>query len=266
MSRILLALPLALTTGCLMAGNYHSARTLEKGTGAIGMTFSITRYTDVDVDETTGERSESSIVLPSWLPEFTYHLGVTDDLELGGRVAAGSLGLEGDLKYRLLHTDSLHLAIGPSLGYQGAILYDATYLKLPLIATMDLADNFSVTVGAFAGTADFNDANSEFDVFNGTLASTGAFVGIELRTETLLVRPGFEWTEYVADFDDSPEFDGFRTFSVIAHFAILTGTEKKQLNRMERKMDRIIDNQEGRPHPPNEPPPTDDSPYPPPMK
>jgi hypothetical protein len=255
-----------LSTGCLMSGNYHSARTLEKGTGAVGMTFSVTRYTDVDCDTMSGTCTRDQITLPSWLPEFTYHLGITDDLELGGRIAPGSLGIEGDLKYRILHGDSLHLAIGPSLGYQGAILYDATYAKLPVIATFDLADNFSLTAGAFVGTADFNGADDEFDVFDGTLASTGAFLGVELRTETMLVRPGVEWTEYVADFGSDPDFDGFRTFGVVAHFAIITGTEKKQLNRMERKLDRVIDNQEGRPPPPGTPPPTDDSPYPPPMK
>ena len=175
MSRLTLLLALA-SSGCFMAGNYHSARTLEKGTGSVGLTFSVTRYTDVDVDETTGERTEESIVLPSWLPEFTYHIGVTDDVEVGGRVAPGSLGLEGDLKFRFLHTDMLHLAIAPSIGYQGAILYDATHLRLPLIATIDLAENFGVTGGAFAGTTRYRDAEEEFTNFEGTLAETGAFL------------------------------------------------------------------------------------------
>jgi hypothetical protein len=256
-----------MSAGCFMAGNYHSARTLEKGTSAIGMTFSATRYTDVDRDPTTGEVTSRDVVtLPTIIPEFAYHLGVTDDLEAGGRIAPSSLGLEFDLKYRLLHTDMFHLAIAPALGYQTAILYSATMVKLPVIATLDLNETFAVTGGVFASTTDFDDAESDFDTFDGKLAATGAFVGLELRSETFFVRPGLEWTEYVADFDDDPSFDRFRTFSVVAHFGIIVGAEKKQLNRMERKMDRIIDDQEGRPHDPNEPPPTDDSPYPGPMK
>ena len=245
------------SSGCLMAGNYHSARTLEKGTSAIGMNFSMTRYTTVD--QTTGE--QDSVALPNVIPEVTYHTGITDDLEMGGRVAPGSLGVEFDVKYRFLRTDALHLAIAPAVGYQAAIVFDATSVKLPLVATFDLADNFSLNAAIFAGTADFRDVDDDFDMFHGTLAHTGASLGIEIRGETFVMRPAVEWTEYVADFRGGA-FEEFRTFNVVVHFAGISGREKKQLNRMERKLDRVIDNTEGRPHDPNEPPPTDDSNYP----
>jgi hypothetical protein len=269
MGRLRFALLLATglgTTGCLMAGNYHSARTLEKGVSSAGMTFSITRYTDVDRDASTGETTTDVITLPTLIPEFTYHIGITDDLEAGGRLAPSSLGMEFDVKYRLFQGDAFHLAVAPAIGYQTGIIYSATHAKLPLLGTFDLAENFSVTGAVFGGTARFDDVDESFDTFRGNLGSTGAFLGVELRGETFYLRPGFEWTEYVADFDNDPNFDGFRTFSVIAHFAVVFGREKKQLNRMERKLDRIIDNTEGRPPPPGVPPPTDDSPYPPPMK
>ena len=87
-------------SGCLMAGNYHTAKTLEKGTSAFGMTFSATKYsfkydsttTDPNTGQTTTEKKSVDFALPNLLPELTYHIGVSDNMEAGGRVSLGSLG------------------------------------------------------------------------------------------------------------------------------------------------------------------------------
>src|SRR5512140_508339 len=65
--------------GCLMSGNYHSAKTLGKGESQVGLTFSATRYDHVSTDNSTNPPTTTteSIVLPELLPEITYHGGDT---------------------------------------------------------------------------------------------------------------------------------------------------------------------------------------------
>lgn len=258
--RATLLLGAFLATGCPMSGNYHSARTLEKGTSSIGTSFSMTTFVREEVDangQPTGE--EDRLSLPNIIPELTYHIGVTDDIELGGRVAIGSLGLELDAKFRFIHGESLHVAVAPAIGYQSAFIVQGGSLRLPLIMTYDLSPNFALNVAAFAGSTHYSQVDSDFYAFSGDLVHTGFAAGIEIRGETFLFRPSFELTEFVGSFDD-PSFEPFHTINVVLHVAAIVGREKKQLNRIERKIDRVIDNQEGRPHT-GQPPVTDDSDY-----
>ncbi len=266
-SRIV-AFPLVLTilalasSGCLMAGNYHSAKTLEKGTSKFGATFSFITYEFETVDE-TGQPNQERFTLPNLIPELTYHVGVTDDVELGGRVALGSLALEGDAKFRFFKTDRLHLALAPAIGYQAAFLVQGTSFRLPGLLTYDLADNFGINVAIFGATTHYDSVDEDeaaLKNFRGTLASTGLAIGFDIRGETLVIRPSVEWTRYLADFSSDQDFDEFSTVSINVHIGFIGGREKKQLNRMERKLDRVIDDVEGRPHH-GEPPITDDSDY-----
>src|ERR1044072_9003404 len=114
-----------LASGCLMAGNYHTARTLEKGTSSFGLTFSATKYSfDYETTDSAGnpQKETISFAIPNLLPELTYHIGISDNAEAGGRLALGSLGGEFDIKYRFLHNDKLHLAVAPAISYQAFIL------------------------------------------------------------------------------------------------------------------------------------------------
>ena len=97
-------------------------------------------------------------------------------------------------------------------------------------------------------------------MFNGTLGAVGAAIGFDLRGETFVIRPAVEFTDYEWDFGGDSH-RRFSTVNVLVHWAMILGREKKQLNRMERKIDRITDNTEGRPRG-GEPPVTDDSNYP----
>ena len=79
---------------------------------------------------------------------------------------------------------------------------------------------------------------------------------MELRGEVFAIRPSVEWTRWQFDFSESDEFERFNTVNVLVHLSFVSGREKKQLNRMERKMDRILENQGDQ-----TPPETDDSDY-----
>lgn len=262
--RALLMMGLLLTGGggCLMSGNYHSAKTLAKGESEFGMTFSATRYEKTSTD-TNGTVDLSAVVIPNVIPEITYHIGMAENLEVGGRISLGALGMEGDVKYRFLRSDKLHLAIAPAVSYQAFIVLQGVGLRLPAILTYELADNVDFTAALFGSTTHYSipgtDTDSDFGAFNGTLLSTGGAIGFDLHGETFNLRPSIEFTRYVANLSsgsDSTSGD-FNTVNFLIHFSWVGGREKKQLDRIEHKLDQMMQPQPMPPPGPPPPPPPD---------
>jgi hypothetical protein len=270
-----LALVCALAGGCMMAGNYHSAKTLNKGESQFGLTFSGTQYEKTSTDS-MGNVTRDAIVLPNVIPEITYHVGMAENVEVGGRVSIGALGMEGDVKYRFLHDDKLHMAIAPALGAQAFVLIQGVYVRLPVILTYELADNVDFTVAAFGASEKFSPADSsssDAGEFNGTFVSSGGAVGFDLHGETFSIRPAVEFTRYLYNFSTTSgsSSDGFNTVNVLVHLAWTGGKEKQQLDRIEHKLDEMNRNNTSPypnypPGPPSGPPPSGpDAPPPPPL-
>lgn len=226
-SRVILLIVCFFAEGCLMAGNYHSAHTLAPGESSMGTTFSFTTY----------EYQGDSFSFPNLIPELTYHIGMTDDLELGGRVALGSLALEADAKYRFLKSDRLHIAGAPALAYQALGSVSGTTLRLPGIVTYEVSDRLAINLALFGSTSYYNSTDDDYSAFDGTLGAVGFSAGVELRGETLALLPSVEWTDYVIDFDD--DSDSFSTVSINLHVSRISGREKKQLDRIEKKIDAL---------------------------
>lgn len=235
-----IALVCALSAGCMMAGNYHSAKTLNKGESQFGLTFSGTQYSKT-VTDSSGNKSLEAVVLPNIIPEITYHIGMAENLEVGGRVSIGALGMEGDVKYRFFRGDKLHLAVAPAIGGQAFVVIEGAYFRLPLIATYELADNVDFTAAVFGASAHYSPSSSDFGQFNGTLVSSGGALGIDLHGETFTIRPAVEFTRYFYTVSDSSgsSSDGFNTVNFLVHLAWTGGKEKQQLNRIEEKIDRL---------------------------
>lgn len=234
------------STGCLLAGNYHSAKTLGKGESSFGATFSATTY-EIVIDETTGDVGR--FTLPSLLPELTFHVGLQDNLEIGGRVGLMQLAMEGDIKYRFLRSDKLHLAIAPSIGVQSMIVISGLTLKLPVIATYELSDNVAFTASAFGSSTNYSDVDPNdpdagedgLGAFQGSLAATGASFSLEFSGNSFAIRPGVEYANYVASFDGD-NFEPFSTVSIFVHLQFMFGKTKKQLDRIENKLDMMMNN------------------------
>lgn len=236
-----LCAPLALATGCLMAGNYHTAKTLDKGLSQTGLTFSATRYEKTQTDG-NGNTTTVAAAIPNILPELTYHLGVADNLEAGGRISLGALGGELDLKYRFLHNDKLHFAVAPAVSYQAFVVIEGVGVRLPGILTYELSDMLDFNAAAFVSQSHWTTAgsnSSDFSTFKGDLTATGAAIGFDLHGETLSIRPSVEFTRYVANVGNSGTFDPFNTVNFLVHIAWTGGREKQQLNRIEDKIDRL---------------------------
>lgn len=221
-----------LAPGCMPVSNYHSARTLGDGESSWGMTFSSTTYQDPD----DGDR----VTLPGIIPEFTYHIGLSDDVEFGGRVAPGFLYGELDLKYRFFHNGPTHLAVAPALG-QMAFLVAVTTVRLPVILTYELNDKVALNTGV-AGSAWIvsdnggDDQDSPFGVGDDFLRTATGFVGLDIQGRTAFIRPTLEMTRAIAGNEGTEEF---QLLQVSVHFGFISGRELKKLDQMQEQLDRI---------------------------
>ncbi|WP_428268629.1 hypothetical protein [Haliangium sp.] len=226
----------ALGLGCMPVGNYHSARTLNRGESSLGFTFSSTTYTDPDDGD--------SVTIPGIIPEITYHVGVTDNLEVGGRVAPGFLYGEVDAKYRFLRGEGLHLAVAPAVG-QMAFLVTVTTVRLPLLLTYELSPNFAFNAGVNATFWNVSnvdpdaDEDSPFGVGDDHLTTTGVSLGVEISGRTAYFRPSIEFTRGVFGADDQRE--AFQLGAAVLHFGIIFGREMAAIDEMDRKLDEIND-------------------------
>jgi hypothetical protein len=224
--------------GCMPVGNYHTARTLGDGESSIGLTFSATTYSATDED--TGEID--SLTIPSIIPEISYHIGMTDDFEIGGRIAPGSLYGEIDLKDRFVHSDRFHLAAAPAIG-QMAFIGTLTILRLPLVMTYELSDRVAVNAGVNATSWNANvDADDALDFYGAEefMVTSGVSLGIEFTGKTAFFRPTFEWGTMITDPEGNAE--RFKIGAVFLHFGFVSGRELKKLEEMDQKLDRIEQN------------------------
>lgn len=231
-----------LVASCLPVSNYHSAKTLGEGESSYGTTFSSTTYTAPQDDG-----SAESVTLPGLIPELSYHIGVTDNFEFGGRIAPGFLYGELDAKYRFLRSPEFHLAVAPSIG-QMAIGGTVTSLRLPLIGTYEVNDHFAFT-GSVSGSSwtvssvpSYDDTGGMFNVGERFFTMVGGSLGIEVSGEVAYVRPSVEFNTMT--FRPEGSNQRIKTGALVFHVGRVSGREKKQLDRIEEKVDRMEEDQE----------------------
>lgn len=241
---LLLSIAVAgLWAGCLPVGNYHTARTLGEGESALGITFSATTYTVTKFDSDTGEVESDSLTLPGVIPEVSYHIGITDDFEFGGRVAAGLLYAELDGKYRFLHSEGLHLAVAPAVGQAFAFVGTLTTVRLPVLLTYEFHPRIALNAGAnatlwYVSSIDDGD-DLPFTSDDGSLTTAGFSLGLEISGDTAFVRPSIEISR--AFYGAGQREDPLQIAAVVLHFGTITGRELKRLDEMDRKLDEIND-------------------------
>lgn len=277
--RSLFAVALLVTTSgcCLMLGNSQVAKTVEKGTAELGLTFGSTSYQiqqpkafidDPDTPEDETEETETvSYNYPVILPEIPFGVAVTDDVMIGGRIAPQSLGLEANVKWRFLHADKLHMAILPSIHYQSWLLVSGSGFRLPLLVTYDVNDNFSFTTSVHGSYTSWTFNSDDFEpddddeagqyVWDGGLAAFGMGAGVSVHGETFFFRPTFEFNRYQSNLDERFEdsFEPFNSFGVMVTVGFVIGRTKKQLDRIEQKIDRLQPQPAPQPYPPPPPEP-----------
>lgn len=256
-SRLSIAVALAavalLCTACPSSGVYRSAKTQEPGVSDLGLSWNATRIASAEVTENESgesEKSEDSIVIPKILPEVSFHVGIADNVEAGGRVDVSSGLLELDAKYRFLQADGLHLAVQPAAGYQSLFFVEGVRLTLPVIATYELTPFFSVNVFGYgqyfnvSPTSEDSDDDIGYEL-NGVNVGGGG--GFTFEGETFYFTPMIEYSKSVSDFTVKSEgqtesASADLTFVVVSlNLGFYLGKEKQQLDRQDKKLDDIND-------------------------
>ncbi len=257
---LLLVGSLFLLTGCPATGVYRTAHTLGAGESDVSLTFSGFRITKVNNDETS-----DPITIPNLIPELAYHIGLGNNMEVGGRVALGSMLFELDFKYKFFESidKKLHMAIAPALGYRTFLLIEGVNVNLPVIMTYDLSSNFSINLFLYSSYINFKSAmdDSESDDFSdngGFMANSltmGGGVGFKYTGETFYFMPSVDIGRTVMSFGDYAEDDSFSVTTMVFSITMgwIGGKEMKKLKAMDTKLDRIENKLDGR----NAPPPAD---------
>lgn len=206
-----------LLSGCLLGGSGLSARPIGQGAAAVGATLSLTGYDYVD---NNGSLEQVRLVNP--IPELSLRRGISQQLDIGGRLALGQLALAVDARYRFWRRQTVHLAVAPMMSIQNLRVMNGIRLQVPLVVTVELSDRLALNSSIFAlgsryTTLDPDDAGSEFGVFQGGQLALGGGLSADIQASSrLLVRPGIEVTRYSLGSDEQG-FAPFTTVHVFVH-------------------------------------------------
>ncbi|HTV18665.1 MAG TPA: hypothetical protein VMG12_08345 [Polyangiaceae bacterium] len=207
----------ALLAACQSPALVRTARTLPAGGNDLSLTVAVTRVSFPDVVVEGTRVPIEDFTLPSPIPDVLYAHGLSDDLELGGRLSLGSGLIEAQSKWRFIQAaqGTLHVALAPAVGYRVLALVNGPVLTLPLLVTYDLSPDVSLSAGALLSYASYSVPDSfrfddDLDLSGQTLYAGGG-LGIELRPAWgLHVMPAVELQRSVSrrgDATDLPAID-----------------------------------------------------------
>ncbi|MBU1240364.1 hypothetical protein KKF84_05125 [Myxococcota bacterium] len=257
---LLLVGSLFLLTGCPATGVYRTAHTLGAGESDVALTFSGFR-----IEKVNNETNSDPITIPNLIPELSYHIGLGNNMEVGGRVALGSMLFEMDFKYKFFESidKKLHMAIAPAIGYRTFLLIEGVNVNLPLILTYDLSRNFSINLFLYSSYIKFDTAMADDEAddfsdsggFTANSVTVGGGIGFKYTGETFYFMPSVDFSRTALNFGDYAEDDSFAVSYTVFSITMgwIGGREMKKLTAMDTKLDRIenkLDNQ-------NAPPPAD---------
>jgi len=246
-----------LLQACPSTGIYRTAQTLEPGTADMALSFSTTAYKQADKVITNSDGSTTvdeglQLILPNLVPEVSFHLGVQDNLEIGGRVSITSGLLEADLKYRFYGSsgDVLQLAVQPAVGYRAFILASGYHFTLPFVATYQFNDMLSLTVAPYGSYLNVSPTDVDVDIgITGNFLTGGAMLGVQFRGENFHIMPSLDISTSFVDLSETATDVGGSTSSVrdeqITYvifglsFGYVSGKELQKLDDMDQKLDRI---------------------------
>lgn len=232
-----------LGTGCLTSGLYRTAHVVPEGEGDFAIGMSVVRAT---VDEPQAAGGDTTFTYPNLVPELSYHYGVAQDVEFGGRIALGVGMVELDTKWRFARSGPTHLAVQPAVGYRSLGFVEGFHGTLPLIVTQDLKPGVAFNASVF-GTYTHFSSTEDFDAedldFTGNTLNVGGAIGIELTTPSgFHFMPAIEVQRSVhreGDALDLPDITAV-IFGVTAGWGADERARKadRQLDRIEQKLDR----------------------------
>ncbi len=243
MKRLLAILPISLLfAGCSMTGTYQSARVLEKGTSAFGLSFG---SVGVEVKDSANVDSSATFSWPIIIPDVTFRTALSDHIEIGGKVSVGSLGLEGDLKWGFLQGERFCMAVAPALYGQNALFMKGSGFTLPVLASYDINETFSINGSVFSSfsrfSSDLSGVDSILTALVGDVNATGGSLGLEFSGKVFHIRPVIEVSRMAPLKPEEVDWQPFKRTRFVLHLGFVLGKEKKQLDRLEEKLDKSLE-------------------------
>ena len=177
---------LPLWLGCQSPALVRTARTLPQGGHDLSFSVNLSRVSIREVELEGTRIPLQDFNLPNPVPDILYDYGITDDVELGGRISFGSGLIEAHTTLRFVEaaTGTLHMAVAPAVGYRALALVNGPVLSLPLIVTYDLNSGMSITGGPVVSYASYSVPETlrfgDLDLSGDTLYAGGG-LGLELR-------------------------------------------------------------------------------------
>lgn len=188
----LLVALLPLLPACPTASVYRTARTLNQGEVDVGLLVSATHLsipagTTTDSSGFVHQTSATSVTFPNPVPELNTHYGVTDDVEIGCRLALSAFMGEVDLKLRLVgdRNSTTHWAIAPAVGYRALLVVEGAHATLPVIFTQDLNRDLAINLAGYGGYRNLHvtggGSSGDFADLAISAVIVGGSVGLEFR-------------------------------------------------------------------------------------
>ena len=147
-----LGIVFAALTGCPSLSTMQTPRTVPQGQVRFGLGFeAVGIKTSARTDSSTGTTTPSqSVTFPQL--ELTLRYGVTDNLDIGGKL--DPIGAEAGFKYQFLR-GPLDVAIAPAASYisigsssgDSSSSISATYLHLPVLFGLNINENVAIPLG-----------------------------------------------------------------------------------------------------------------------
>jgi hypothetical protein len=257
---LVLSMCLPFASGCFSAMSWQTADTVPKGGVELGFGWSLAymdriRYTDESGTSTSEGDDALHGTLPNPFPDIYMRFGLMDNLDIGFRLFW--LGIQSDVKIRLVNSDVFSLAIAPGLGYSRPFLIFGEYfLDVPLLLTFKLGEYVKLYASGHARVSGWRidllgvDESEDIHAFG-----AGANLGFQFGTKRWFIRPEVAYMNYFLGFEEKCRGDlEFSWFTFGLGFGFTFGVEDDiQDDKIKKLEDRIEQLENERKIPPSPP-------------
>lgn len=250
MKRIITVLCLTmLLSRCAMVGNVHSAKTLDPGVASVSLSVDgagiMYSYSD-SLQKADSTLSEPSVIPnATLLPNINFKMGVAENYELGVHFVPQLLGIEATVKHRFLQNGPHHVAAAPYFSFYLLKNYSAGAHG---IYTYELSKSLCINMSAYSNFTYLDNLESMTRELTESMhfLGFGGIIGPQISGESVFFTPAFEYNIFIP-LKENFTFMHVQSYRVSLTFGWYIGKVKRQLNRIEKKIDTIdrkLDNRE----------------------
>ncbi len=239
----------SLMGGCFSSMSWQTADTVPKGGVEFGAGWSVSRADQIEYTDNDGNTTKVSDTLhgtlPNPFPDLFMRFGLAENLDVGFRLFF--LGVQGDIKIRLVNSDIFSLAIAPGLSYSRPFIVFGEYaLDLPLIINFKLGDYVKLYLSGHGRISGWhlelygdNAGTDDIHAFG-----AGANLGFEFGTKRWFIRPEAGYMNYFVGFEDKcRESLKLAWFTFGLGFGFVFGveddTQNDKIDKLEKRINQL---------------------------